>query len=327
MSQLILTGIGDLTGNLRLEKDPELTVGPSDVLVQLEASPINPVDTLFANGWYPVQPSLPSAIGSEGVGRVVSAADSSLVGKRVVILPTYEQGVWGDQVVVAARNVVVVPEGVDALQLAMLAINPLTAYLILKNFVDLKPGDWVGLNLGNSGMGRNILALAKEFGLKVVTVVRRPSAVAELQLLGADIVLTEGPDLAAQTAEALGSSRLRLVLDGAGGTTTAASLASSLEFGGTVVAYSSINGDATVLPSGTLVFGHVSVRGFWVVNWLRSASRAEIESVFAELASLVARGVISIPVDQTYSLDQWEEAIAQSVSPSRTGKILFVFGR
>jgi NADPH:quinone reductase-like Zn-dependent oxidoreductase len=142
MSQIILTGIGDLAVNSRLEKDPELTVGADDVLLQMEAAPVNPVEFLFSAGMYGVRPRIPSTLGAEGVGRVLeagSAADRSLIGKRVVVLPSYEQGLWGDTAVVPARNVVVVPEEIDASQLAMLAINPVTAYLILNDYVELKP--------------------------------------------------------------------------------------------------------------------------------------------------------------------------------------------
>jgi NADPH:quinone reductase-like Zn-dependent oxidoreductase len=327
MSQIILTGIGDPAQNVRLEAEPELKVGAEDVLLQLEAAPVNPVDTLFSNGWYAVQPQVPGYLGAEGVGRVLEAgvdADASLVGKRVVVLGTYEQGVWADRVALPARNVVVVPEGIDALQLSMAVINPVTAQLMLTKYVDLKPGDWVGQNLGNSAVGRSVLALAKIAGVKTLSVVRSAKAAEEVRAQGGDLVLVDGDDLGDRIAEALGGERLRLVLDGASGSTPGA-LAASLEFGGTVVHYASTTGEAPVLPLGNLIYGEVVSRGFWVVNWFHNAPRAEIEQVVGELVDLVARGVISVPVDSTFRLDQYREALARSVSPDRDGKVLFTF--
>jgi NADPH:quinone reductase-like Zn-dependent oxidoreductase len=327
MSQIILTAIGDLTQNSRLETDPELKVGAEDVLLQMEVAPVNPVDFLFSNGWYAVRPLIPAAVGAEGVGRVLeagSAADGSLTGKRVVVLGTYEQGVWGDKVVLPARNVVVVPEGVDGRQLSMSVINPLTAYLMLKKYVDLEPGDWVGQNLGNSAAAKAVITLAKIAGFKTLNVVRSEKAAAEARAAGGDVVLIDGEDLAADIETALGGARLRLVLDGASGSTPAA-LATALEFGGTVVSYASTTGEAPVLPLGNLIFGEVVLRGFWVVNWLRDAPRAEIEKVVGEIVDLIARGVLSVPVDSTYPIEDYQAAFARHNSPERAGKVLLTF--
>jgi len=79
--------------------------------------------------------------------------------------------------------------------------------------------------------------------------------------------------------------------------------------------YSSVNGELPDVPRGSLVFGEVAVRGFWVVNWFHRASRAEIEKVVAELVDLVARGVLTVPVDSTFSLDRYEDALARATSP------------
>ena len=84
----------------------------------------------------------------------------------MLIVPNYEQGTWADRVVVAAKNVVTITEEGDPLQLAMVGINLLTAHLALTKYVELKPGDWIGFNLGNSGVGQYVIGLAKQAGLK-----------------------------------------------------------------------------------------------------------------------------------------------------------------
>jgi NADPH:quinone reductase-like Zn-dependent oxidoreductase len=66
-------------------------------------------------------------MGAEGVGRVVEAgsrADPALVGRRVIMLPSFRFGTWATRTVAPAGNVVPVPEDAEALQLAMLAVNP-----------------------------------------------------------------------------------------------------------------------------------------------------------------------------------------------------------
>ena len=75
-------------------------------------------------------------------------------------------------------------------------VNPPTASLLLSEFVDLKPGDWVIQNAANSGVGSYLIQLAKLRGFKTINVVRRESAVAAVEAEGGDLVLVDGPDLA-----------------------------------------------------------------------------------------------------------------------------------
>ena len=75
----------------------------------------------------------------------------------VLILPTYEQGTWADQVVVPVRNLVPMSDEADPLQLSMIGINPATAYLLLNRYVSLMPGDWIGQTAANSAMGSTSL--------------------------------------------------------------------------------------------------------------------------------------------------------------------------
>jgi NADPH:quinone reductase-like Zn-dependent oxidoreductase len=137
-------------------------------------------------------------------------------------------------------------------------------------------------------------------------------------------VLIEGDDLAVQITEVLGDKRLRLVLDGAA-TETVGALAGALENGGPVLSYSSVTGTAPVLPLADLVFRNVSHHGVWVGAWLLSASADEVEQVLGELAELVRSGAITVPIDSTFPLDQFEDAFARNASPERVGKVLFTF--
>ena len=326
MAQLVLTGIGDYTAIARLDKDPDLTLGPDDVLVRMEAAPINPVDVLFSNGWYPIQPTLPQRLGSEGVGRVTaigSGVPHSLVGRRVVLRSPYG-GTWGHEIVVRATDVVVVPGDIDAKQLAMLVINPVTAYLMLKRYVALEPGDWVGQNLGNSAVAASVVALNKAAGVKTLSVVRSAAAAGVAREQGADAVLIDGDDLAARIAEVLGGKQLRLALDGAA-TDSAGVLAGAVENGGAVLSYSSATGALPALPLADVVFRDLSHRGVWVGAWLLNASAEEVAQVLGELAELVRTGAISVQIDSTYPIDRFADAFARQASPDRAGKVLFTF--
>ena len=188
MRQLQLTAYGEPADVIELNTVSEPALGQEDVLVLMEAAPLNPSDFLFVRGMYGVRPGFPSSIGAEGVGRVAkigSKVDVALQGNRVLILPTYEQGTWADQVVVPVRNIVPMSDEADPLQLSMIGINPATAYLLLNRYVSLMPGDWIGQTAANSAMGQYIIKLAKLAGVKTLNVVRREEAAEQVRQSGA----------------------------------------------------------------------------------------------------------------------------------------------
>jgi NADPH:quinone reductase-like Zn-dependent oxidoreductase len=291
MSRLVLRAFGDPAESVVLEPDPHLEPGSDEVLVAIEAATINPSDLNLVKGAYGVRPDLPSGVGVEGVGRVTATGDgvdSSIMGARVLILPTYEQGTWADRVVVSARNVVAVSDDADPLQLAMAGINPATAYGLLRRYESLEPGDWIAHTAANSAVGQYIIALAREAGIKTLNIVRRPAAAEQVRALGGDRVLVPREDLSAQIAEALDGAELKLVIDGLGGTTVE-ELAHFLAFGHTVLSYSIMSGRLPVVGLRDLVYREVVLRGFWIVNWIRNSPRSEVEQTYRTIADLVAK--------------------------------------
>ncbi|MBV8137083.1 MAG: zinc-dependent alcohol dehydrogenase family protein, partial [Deltaproteobacteria bacterium] len=282
-----------------------------------------PSDFLLVRGIYAIRPPLPFSLGAEGVGRVKalgSKVDTALQGKRVVIVPNYEQGTWSDKVVVPARNIVPVADDTDPAQLAMIGINPATAYLLLHRYVSLMPGDWIGQTAANSAMGQYIITLARLAGVKTLNLVRRPDAAEQVRKFGGDRVVLLGDNLRRDIDQALGGRKLSLVLDFLGGS-PAGELARSLKPGGSIAVYAFQHGWPELSPE--FLFNNLSLHGFWIGNWIRNAPRTEIQELYQKLADLVADGSLSAVVERAYPLDQFKEAIDRSLKGTRNGKILF----
>src|SRR5258708_23476692 len=109
MRQLQLLAHGEPSDVIELNTVAESALGQEDVLISMEAAPLNPSDFLFVRGMYGIRPAFPSPVGAEGVGRVAkigSKVDAALRGNRVLILPTYEHGTWADEVLVPVPNLV-----------------------------------------------------------------------------------------------------------------------------------------------------------------------------------------------------------------------------
>lgn len=297
------------------------------VVVALEAAPINPSDLLLIRGWYGHRPALPATLGTEGVGRIVSVGpgvDPARFGERVMILPTLQHGTWQDQVAIAEAAAIPVDPAADPLQVAMLGVNPMTADLLLRSFVDLPPGAWVGQTGGTSAVGRYVIPLAKRAGIRTLSVVRRREAAVELLELGADAVVVEGEDLSEEVAKALGEERLSLLLDPIAGEAVG-KLAAWLARGGTLVSYGGMSGAPVTLGPADLIFRGLHVRGFWQKHWLDVAPGEQIAAQYARLASLVADGTLHVPVAASYPLERHQEAIAHAMDAGRSGKVLFTW--
>src|SRR6201987_2583822 len=325
MRQLHLIAHGEPSDGSELNTVSEPSPGQEDVLVSMEAAPMNPSDFLFVRGIYGVRATFPSSVGAEGVGRVAkigSKVDPALRGKRVLILPTYEQGTWADEVVVPVRNLVPMSDEADPLQLSMIGINPATAYLLLNRYVSLMPGDWIGQTAANAAMGQYTIALAKLAGVKTLNVVRRKEAAEQVRQFGGDRVVLQGDNLRHDNSKALGGKKLSLVLDSLEGSPVG-DLARSLKPGGSIAVYAFKLGLPVLSPE--FLYNNLNLHGFWIGNWMRNAPSTEIQELYQKLADLAADGSLSAAVEQVYPLDQFKQAIDRSLKSSRYGKILFKF--
>ena len=80
------------------------------------------------------------------------------------------------------------------------------------------------------------------------------------------------------------------------------------------------------MPPKEFIYRGLSLHGFWLINWIRNAPRTEIHEVYQKLGDLVVNGSLSAAVEHAYPLEQFKQAIKQSLQSNRSGKILFQFG-
>jgi trans-2-enoyl-CoA reductase len=297
-----------------------------EALVEMEFAPVNPADLNVLEGRYGQLPSLPCVPGHEGVGRVVSLgpqADAEDAARwlhtRVLLPPGF--GAWRQFGTARISELVSVPGEVPAQQAAMLRINPATALCMLQHFASLRPGDWVVQNASNSGVGRAVIQIAKARGLRTVNVVRRPGLEEELRVAGADVVLEEGNGLDKRIVAAVEGAPIWLGLNAVGGD-CALALARALAPSATLVTYGAMAKQPLTLPNGLLIFKDLILRGFWVSQWYRRASSAEVAALFAQLSDWAAAGVLHTPVEAVYPLGELKAALEHAQQGRRSGKIL-----
>jgi NADPH:quinone reductase-like Zn-dependent oxidoreductase len=286
-----------------------------EVLVSVEYAPINMNDLYVIQDAFPVRPSLPSFVGNEGVGRVLtvgSGVEHLEVGDRVLI-PLYAFS-WRERLVVPAAGLFSLPDA-DPKQLAMLGINPPTASLLLDEASDLKPGDWVVQNAANSGVGRSVIAIAKARGLKTINVVRRPELIPELEAIGGDLVVVDEDDAIDKIQATVGNDRVQLAIDGVSGKSSAL-IASALTAHGAFVVYAYMGGGLVTINPFELIVKRVVTKGFFMNH---SDIEPKIPAALREAVPLVAIGAIRVPIAATYPLSSLREAVLHA---QRGGKVL-----
>ncbi len=329
MNESINAAVYETHGNpadvLHIEKQPWPTPAADEVVVKMRAAPINPADLNQIEGKYPVRPQLPATPGFEGAGVVIElgANVKGLTTGALVILP-HNIGTWRDAVAVKADELVVVPDGIEPVQAAMLKINPLTAWRLLHDYVDLQKGDWLIQNAANSAAGRDAIKIAHELGYKTVNVVRRAELIDELRAEGGDIVLVDGENLREEVKSATGGASIRLGLNSVGGD-SALRLANCLAPGGTLVSFGAMSLQPLKIPTGLLIFKDLRFRGIWINKWYDNATPSERMEAFGRLFDMARRGLLKTKVEKAYPLSEVKAAVAHAAQGKRSGKIILEF--
>ena len=295
--------------------------GAGEVTFEVLAFPINPADVMFCMGLYRLKPALPATPGAECVGRVLAVGEGVLHVAPGDLVINLQRENWAQRRRVRSHDLVPLPAGIDLRQAAMIRINPPTALLMLTDLVALKPGDWVLQNAANSAVGRLLIRFAHGRGLRTVNIVRREALFAELESLGADICLIDGPDLAARVQSAVGETPIGLALDAVSGQATGR-LAASVADGGTVCNYGAMSGANVEVSVSDLIFRGVSVIGFMLGSFLARRSPAEIRALYAGIADQVLNGNLGAPVEAVYPIDEIAAALAHAQRPARGGKVV-----
>jgi mitochondrial enoyl-[acyl-carrier protein] reductase / trans-2-enoyl-CoA reductase len=329
MSKNINAAVYERHGNpadvLCVESRPWPAPAPDEVVVKMHAAPINPADLNQIEGKYPVRPELPAIPGFEGAGLVVEiGADvKTLTSGTLVILP-HNIGTWREAVAVKEDELVAVPAGIEPVNAAMLKINPMTAWRLLHDYVDLKRGDWLIQNAANSAAGRAVIQIARELGYKTVNVVRREELIDELRSEGGNVVLVEGENLRDQAKNAANGAPIRLALNAVGGE-SALCLANCLAPGSTMVTFGAMSLQPLKIPNGLLIFKDLRFRGIWINKWYDNATKAQRMEAFRPLFDMAKCGLLKTKVEKAYPLVEAKAAIAHAAQGKRGGKIILEF--
>ncbi|XP_062254830.1 enoyl-[acyl-carrier-protein] reductase, mitochondrial isoform X2 [Platichthys flesus] len=323
---------GDPSQVVKLEDIDLPPIGAKDVLVKILAAPINPSDINMIQGTYAILPDLPAVGGNEGVAQVLEVGSlvKSLKTGDWVIPRDAGLGMWRTEAVFSEDDVISLPNDIPLLSAATLGVNPCTAFRMLSDFEDLKPGDTVIQNAANSGVGQAVIQIAASRGVNTINVVRdRPEFTQlsdRLKAIGATHVIKEEALRRPEFKELLKRfPKPKLALNGVGGK-SATELLRHLQIGGSMVTYGGMAKQPVTVPVSALIFKDVKVRGFWVTQWKRDHSKDEraVRAMVDELCSLIQQRKLTAPACTEVGLRDFSKALESSMKPFTSAKQVLI---
>lgn len=318
--------IKDAADYLRMDEVALPIPSDSQVLVQMLASIVNPSDMHFIKGEYgqPRRKDVPA--GFEGCGIVVAAGEKAkaLIGKRVGFAVSLNgSGTWANFALTDANTCIPLRQDLSNTDGAALIVNPLTAVAMVDMVKD--HCDAFIITAAASQLGKLMIGLGRDLGLKPIAVVRRGDVVENLKSLGAtEVLVTSDPDFPAQMQAALKTYKPRMMLD-AVSDQTSADMFVAMPSRARWVSYGKMTPEPPQLDQmGQFIFMNKRIEGFWLVNWMRDTPTPEKAKVFDEVQARFTDGRWHTDVAVELPLGDLVTGLADATSLS-DGKVIITY--
>jgi NADPH:quinone reductase-like Zn-dependent oxidoreductase len=327
-------------GAFQLVDIPKPAPAPDEVLVQVKACGVNRLDLWAEEAGLPIKLQLPRILGGEIAGVIAELGedvDQWRLGERVAIqsnlfcgsceyclrgdesiclngslLGVNRDGGFADYVTVPERALVHMPPNIDFNASAALTLAGSTAMHMLTNRTEVRPGDWVLVMAGASGVGTYAIQIAKQLEAQVISTGSTEAKRNFAKSLGADhVVDSSAPDWPAQVRDLTKKRGVDLVIEHVGGEVFEKCF-QCLARGGAIVTCGATAGRNVQINLWPLFVKQQSVIGSYGRN------RADIEKTL----EWAAGGRIRPVVHQTFPLDRLGEAFASLRGRQVTGKLL-----
>ena len=298
--------------------------GHTEVLVEVRAASINPIDAKHRAGH---DPAAPKTSGSDLAGVVVEVGDGVTeyeAGDRVFATGLHTKrftgGSFAEMATVPTDLLAPLPEAISFEDGAAIALVGVTAWRAFVDHADIEPGDTVFIHGGNGGVGHVAIGLADAMGASVVCTAR-PEYHEALHDLGATHVFDyERNDLVNAVREATGG--VDVVLDHMAGEYLGFDIdIAALE--GDIVIISSDSG-ATIPDMSRARSKELDVHLMSMSNLVTHAALPDIGPILEQLTDVMINGKLEVCIERSYSLEDGAEAHRALMEESYLGKILVI---
>lgn len=314
---------------LRMEERPEPTLRDTDILVEVYATSVNPVDTkIRSNAGAPR--TLPFILGYDVSGVVVrcgSRVTQWKPGDPVFAAPNlFRDGANAQYVAIDSRSAARKPAAVDHVTAAALPLVSLTAWESLHLRARIQPGQTVLIHAGAGGVGHIAVQLATLHGCRVITTAGRDESIAFCrETLGIhDVVDYRKEDFVQRVKDLTAGRGVGVVIDTVGGDTFVQSL-DCIAVNGQIV---TILGSNTADRGRGLLYRNVSVH----YEFMGIPTTHEIEperpgEILTSISNLVDSGLLRPRVSHCFALEELAAGHRQVETGRTLGKVAIAVRR
>lgn len=297
---------------------PDPAAGPGQVVVDVRAIGINPVETYIRAGVYPVLPELPFVPGHDAAGVVEAVGDGVeglQPGDRVYTAGTLS-GAYAAKTLANAGTVHKLPDNVSFEQGAALGVPYTTAYRALLQRAQARPGETVLVHGATGGVGIAAVQLACAAGMRVIATGGSDAGRQLATRYGAEHVLDHGQkDYLARVPELTGGAGADVILEMLANVNLGRDLGVLARKGRVVVIGS--RGTVEINPRDTMG-RDAAILGMALPN----VAPDEYASIHAALGAGLANGTLVPEIALRLKLEQAPEAHERVMQPGAHGKIV-----
>ena len=310
--------------SLRWEEVPNPVLKPDEVLVRVEYAALNRADLMQREGDYPPPPGCPEWMGLEVSGTVVEVgpeAKGRSVGEKVCAL--LGGGGYAEYVAVKDDMCMPIPKGCSMVEAAAMPEAFATAYLNLFIEGKIKEGNTLLMHAGASGLASVVIPMAKAFGIRVITSVRKAEQVEAIRHLGADrVILSSAEKVSDVLKEELDAGHpVDVVIDCLGGAEMGECLR-YLSHGARWIMIAALAGTQTAIDLKNIYVRNVRIIG----STLRSRAPAVKAEILASLVSdvwpKVEKGLVKPTIYAVLPITEAEAAHDLLYKGSHVGKVV-----
>ncbi|EAR90900.1 zinc-binding dehydrogenase family oxidoreductase (macronuclear) [Tetrahymena thermophila SB210] len=295
-----------------------------EILIRVEATPINPSDILMMQGGvYPTQyKNVPFIPGIEASGVVVQSGGGeladSLVNQRIAFFGG--SGTYAQYAVINAQQCLLIDDDVSFNQAATSFVNPLTVIGMLQVVNEAKVKAVVN-SAAASALGRMMVRYFKNNGVEVINIVRRQEQADILKQEGATIILNQtNEDFLVSLEKITSQLNATIFFDAIAGSFTGQVL-SRMPDNSTAYVYGLLSGNDCSISPRELIFKNQRIKGFGMSSWFSSISPELQKTSLFKLKKLI-KSELRTEIASEQSLEQGQSAIQQYLDNMSSGKII-----
>ena len=299
--------------------------GPGEVLIEVKAAGVNRPDVLQRQGLYPPPKGASDLLGVEVAGHVAALGPGATRFKEGdAVCALTNGGGYAEFCIVPEAMILPLPEGLSMVEAAAL---PETIFTVWHNVFEraaLKPGEWLLVHGGASGIGTTAIQLGTLFGAKVIVTAGSTEKVRACEELGAiRAVNYREEDFVEVVKEVTGGHGADVILDMVGGGYIERDLRAAAA-DGRIVQIAFLEGSKVEVDLMRLMMRRLTLTGSTLRAQSIEAKGRMARGIEEKVWPLIADGKFKPVIDSTFKLTDAAAAHARIDDPGHIGKIVLV---